>query len=565
LHEKNVPRSEERFRLLLETTSDWIWEVDKTGRYTYSSPMVTTLLGYEVSEILGKTPFDLMPADESKRISAIFKKHLKKKQPIIRLQNWNVHKNGQKILLESSGVPFFDATGTLCGYRGIDRDITSHIKTREELDLSEQRYRNIIESMPVGMHMYRLTSNNRLVFIDANPSADKILGVDNRQFIGKTIERAFPALKKSKIPAAYRKVAREGTLWRIDQVEYHENKISGAFEVTAFQISPGHMVAAFSDITQRKQAEQALKQSEEKYRNLYGAAPVGLCQIKYREGDVLAANQALIALLAYDSLEDLRMKFDPYKHLMKGKRTNEIVWKLRELGKIDKFEAEAIKKDGSTTPVEISAVVYRDQGIIEAVVIDISKRKKFEKELRESEYKYRNIFENIRDIYFEANLKGEILEISPSVENISQFSRKELIGNSMESLFMDPRHYDTFLKELLRKGELPDYEVVLKDKDGSPHIYSLHAVVLCHERKKSAQKIIGSLRDRNESKFLQEQLHQAQKMEAVGRLAGGIAHDFNNLLTVIQGYTELTTSQLNQKDPIYAKPQTSYTSHRIIT
>jgi len=555
LHKSTNPGSEERFRSLLETTSDWIWEVDKKGRYTYSSPMVTTLLGYKVSEIIGKTPFDLMPADESKRISAIFKMYLKKKQPIIRLQNWNLHKNGNKILLETSGVPFFDARGNLCGYRGIDRDITNHVKAQEEVNLFEQRYRNIIESIPVGMHIYRLIDNKRLVFIGANPSADKILGVDNRQFIGKTIEQAFPALVKSKIPAAYRKVARGGALWRTDQVEYHENKISGAFEVTAFQTSPGHMVAAFSDITQRKKDEAALKASEEKYRNLYGAAPVGLCQLKYREGTLLAANQALIALLGYDSFEDLKATFDPYAHLLTGKRTKEIVRKLRDEGKIDKFEVAAIKKDSTQTPVEISAVVYRDQGIVEAVVIDISKRIKIETELRESEHKYRNIFDNIRDIYFEATLKGKILEISPSVEDIIKYSSQELVGNSMEILFLNPLQKNEFLEELMRKGEIPDYEVILKDKDGSPHVFSLHAVILHHHQKKLTQKIIGSLRDRSESKFLQEQLHQAQKMEAVGRLAGGIAHDFNNLLTVIQGYADLTMSLLNQKDPIYANIQ----------
>jgi len=117
-------QSEERFRALTESTSDWIWEVDADGVYTYASPKVNDLLGYKPEEVIGKTPFDLMPPDEAERVGAIFRDIVASQSPFERLENINLHKDGRHVVLETSGVPFFDKDSNLLGYRGIDRDIT---------------------------------------------------------------------------------------------------------------------------------------------------------------------------------------------------------------------------------------------------------------------------------------------------------------------------------------------------------------------------------------------------------------------------------------------------------
>jgi PAS domain S-box-containing protein len=141
-------------------------------------------------------------------------------------------------------------------------DVTAQVRAEEALQESEKKFRNIIESIPMGMHMYELEPDGRLVFTGANPAADEILGVDNTQFVGQTIEEAFPALTETEVPEQYRLVASTGEPWQIDQIIYEENQIAGAFEVHAFQTSPGKMVAAFLDITERKRAEEALKNAE---------------------------------------------------------------------------------------------------------------------------------------------------------------------------------------------------------------------------------------------------------------------------------------------------------------
>jgi PAS domain S-box-containing protein len=134
--ETALRESEERFRALVETSSDWIWEVNEQGVYTYSSPKIIDLLGYSPAELLGKTPFDLMPEEEAARVSRQFAELMKSHLPIVALENTNLHKDGSLAVLETGGVPIIDHAGVFRGYRGIDRDITE--RKRAEDALSER-------------------------------------------------------------------------------------------------------------------------------------------------------------------------------------------------------------------------------------------------------------------------------------------------------------------------------------------------------------------------------------------------------------------------------------------
>lgn len=132
-----LDESEKRFRNLVETTADWVWEVDAQGRYIYASPQVERVLGHRPDEVLGKTPFDFMPDEESERIGRAFRAIAAEKRPFAMLENVNRHRNGQLVVLETSGVPVLDAEGNLRGYRGIDRDITER-KERERRRLEAE-------------------------------------------------------------------------------------------------------------------------------------------------------------------------------------------------------------------------------------------------------------------------------------------------------------------------------------------------------------------------------------------------------------------------------------------
>ena len=131
--ETKLKESEERFRNLVESTSDWVWEIDENGVYMYASPRIRDLLGYEPEEMIGRTPFDFIPADEAARIRAFFAGIASEHKPFNSLESTNRHKDGRMIVLETSGVPIFDGEGNFRGYRGIDRDITERKRVEEEI------------------------------------------------------------------------------------------------------------------------------------------------------------------------------------------------------------------------------------------------------------------------------------------------------------------------------------------------------------------------------------------------------------------------------------------------
>ncbi len=122
--ERELKESEERFRNLVETTSDLVWQVDEKIVYTYVSPKISDMLGYYPEDVLGRTPFDFMPPDEVPRVREIFDSIVSSPKPFSMLESSNLHKNGHRVILETSGVPFFDRHGRFCGLRGINRDIT---------------------------------------------------------------------------------------------------------------------------------------------------------------------------------------------------------------------------------------------------------------------------------------------------------------------------------------------------------------------------------------------------------------------------------------------------------
>ncbi len=125
--------SDERFKHLVENTKDWVWEVDKDGFYTYSNDQVEKILGYRAKEILGKTPMDLMEEHEKVKMGKMFFSLFKNHTSIINIENINLHKNGQRVVLLTSGTAFFSMNGKFMGYRGIDKDITDRKIKEEEI------------------------------------------------------------------------------------------------------------------------------------------------------------------------------------------------------------------------------------------------------------------------------------------------------------------------------------------------------------------------------------------------------------------------------------------------
>ncbi len=173
-------RSEERFRILVEEINDWIWEVDAQKRYTYVSPKVKDILGYEPEELIGKTPFDIMPPHESLRIAGTFSKIATAGQTIIQLENENYHKDGRILVMETNGSPIFDSDGVFQGYRGVDRDVTERRKTEEELALIDE-VADVIMVLDCEGRYHKISTVSQ-----------GLLTAPREELLGKTLHEALP-------------------------------------------------------------------------------------------------------------------------------------------------------------------------------------------------------------------------------------------------------------------------------------------------------------------------------------------------------------------------------------
>lgn len=164
--EQALRESEARFHDIVRASADWIWEMDAQGRFTYVSDSVEDLLGYAPAEVLGKTPFDLMPADEAARLKAEFAAIAAARRPFRDLDNINLRKDGTRCHVQSNGMPILGAQGELLGYRGLDRDVTAQKQAEQALRDSEARWIMAIDSAGHGVWDWSQDTNK--VFYSPN-------------------------------------------------------------------------------------------------------------------------------------------------------------------------------------------------------------------------------------------------------------------------------------------------------------------------------------------------------------------------------------------------------------
>ncbi|MGL4368369.1 MAG: PAS domain S-box protein, partial [Spirochaetota bacterium] len=254
--QKNTEETLRLFLYTIDNFSDAIFWLTVDGNFDYANEQACRSLGYTREELLKLSLWDIDPQYQKKIWEENWKNYRKDHRGGEVIETVHKRKDGTIFPVEVTSTHLWEGDKEL--HVAVVRDLTEKKHSEKFIRESEMKTRTIIESIPIGMHFYHLEDDGRLIFDGANPAADAILGITNSRFIGKTIEEAFPPLAETEIPFRYRDAAACGKVWKTEQINYTEGKISGAFEVTAFQVEQGKMAAAFTDIRERKRTEEAL-------------------------------------------------------------------------------------------------------------------------------------------------------------------------------------------------------------------------------------------------------------------------------------------------------------------
>ncbi|MBN1758260.1 MAG: PAS domain S-box protein [Chitinispirillaceae bacterium] len=267
---EKLRESRERYRTIFDGAAEGLLIADtETMQFRYSNPAIRSMLGYNERELEELSVRDIHPSDVIDDVLAAFQAGTRGE--IRTLPTLPCKRKNGSIFHASITTSFVQIKGRTY-LVGFFSDVTERRKSEQALRASEERLRSVIDAAPYGAHLYELDADGRLVFSGYNHSADRILGVKHAQFVGKTIDEAFPPLATTEIPERYASVARDGGSFETEQVEYEHGGIKGAFEVHAVQTGPERMAAFFRDITEYRKAELALRESERKFKAIFNSS-----------------------------------------------------------------------------------------------------------------------------------------------------------------------------------------------------------------------------------------------------------------------------------------------------
>lgn len=366
-----IRASEEKFKALFDNSNDAIYIIDLKGTILEANRMACVRLGYDYEQLCSMHVSELGDASHMLEVDGRLKRF--KREGRLDFETNHRCSDGTLIPVEVTGkvIDYGDDEAILC----TARDLRRRYAAQRALKQSEEQFRSIIHSAPMGVLLYRCDDAGRLLLVGSNPSADEVLGIKTAEKLGMTLEEAFPALVGTDLPEIFRRVCRDGERWFSEALDYRDGAVNGVFESHAFQTAPNMMAVFFVDVTERIRSEQALRESEEKYRLLFSAEKDAILICDDQTLALTDANDAAVTLYGYsqEQLVELNVTALLAEPDAVREDLDSILSGSREL-----LSASHRHKSGALFPVEITAGVFNWTGrrMLVLIIRDTSEREK---------------------------------------------------------------------------------------------------------------------------------------------------------------------------------------------
>jgi PAS domain S-box-containing protein len=555
--EEELRESEARFRKLVETMRVGLSAVDAKGVITYVNDQMCQMLGYTREEFIGHPTTDFHDEESRKRQEEIFAKRRKGlKDPTPYEITW-VAKDGRKVNTILTPTPGYSPGGEFTGSFALFTDITERKRMEESLQESEERFKMLAENAPFGI---TIMAPDR-TFEYLNPMFTKMFGYTKKDVPDKNtwFAKAYP-------DEEYRK--KVSSIWKRDTAEdvrlgdenlrvftvRCKNGQDKIIDFRSVDLKDGKQYLVYDDITDRINAEEALRESEERFRRLIETTKVGVSAID-EKGVIIYANERLsemwgcpmdqiIRRSPLDFLDEENLKI-LNKHLAKRKK-----------GERESYEITWTRKDGSKVPTILSPTPIIDtDGRYKGsygFITDITERKQMEEALRESEERFRLLVEHSKDAILLHDFDGRIIDTNQHACESLGYTREELLSLSIQDIDEDvlPGKHQEQWKQMV-PGHPITLEGVHRRKDGTTFPVEVRLGVF---ESGGRELMLGLVRDVTERKQAEERLKRyaaelEQTNEEVKNFAYIVSHDLRVPLVNLKGYTSELHSALEVIGP----------------
>jgi PAS domain S-box-containing protein len=541
--EEALRDSEARYRMLFEASADGILIADiETKIFKYANPALCRMLGYTEEELRTLGLADIHPKQDLQRVIAEFESQASGDRTLA-LDIPCLRKDG-RILYADINTANITIDGRPYNV-GLFRDITERKQAEAALAEETARRRILFEQSPDGIV---IIDPQTLRFIEFNIAAHRQLGYSREEFAKLSVTDVEAAETQEETRATIARVIRERRVDFETLQHTKDGEIRNVYVTAQYIDILGHPVfhCIWRDITDRKRAEEALRESETRYRSVLQSATDAIVIVD-GGGIIIGWNSGAERIFGYSYTEAVGQSLtsivslyhhDEHTNGMKGLQSE---GGQNVIGKTVEFKG--LRKDKSVFPIELSLSTWetKSEQFFTGIIRDITERKRVEEALQESELRFRSLYENATIGIYRTTPDGNILLANPAlVKMLGYTSFQKLAERNLEKDgFESSSQRKEFLEKIERDGDVIGYDSKWVRQDGAV-IFVVESARAIRDSQGKTLYYDGTVEDITERRQMEEGLRQMQKLEGLGTLAGGIAHDFNNILGIILAYITST-------------------------
>ncbi len=525
--EDALRQNEERYRGILDNMEEGYFEEDLKGNFTFFNEAARRMMGYDRDEMLGLNYRRFTSPETARRMFEVYHRVYETGIPEHMVDYEVIRKDGSVRMHESSVVLLRDSLGQPVGFSELARDVTERRREEDILRKREERYRNILDSMEEAYFEVDLKGN--LTFF--NTTAVKRLGYTNEEVMGMSFHQFVDEENAKKVFEGYHKVFLTGEPikgfdWEL--VTGTGERIAVESSVTLNRGEKGAPIGfkgIVRDISDRKKAEQALRESEEKYRTILERIEEAYSEIDLA-GKFTFMNESLCRILGYSREELMGMNNRDFTTPEMAKRAFQMFNEIYKTGsQRTMVDYEIIRKDGTKRFIDLSASLMREPSGnpigFRCVGRDVTERILAEQKVRESDRRYRMLAENVHDAIWTMDLDMQFTYVSPSSIRLTGFTPEEMLGMSLRQ-YLGPESFDLtelVLVEELTKGRSIEpfdpnrsrtVELEMLHKDGGT-VWIEFMATFRRDIQGIPIEILGVARDISKRKKAEEALRESEK------------------------------------------------------